>query len=89
MINQDTVKVLANLSLTMFRKNFFGIYHGAISAKQDQYSFMINTRDAIFDEMDEKAFGSVNINKQDDRGNIARIELHIHETGDANMHEEK
>mgnify|MGYP003467321621 CR=1 FL=1 len=55
MLDQDTVKILADLSLTMFSKNFFGIYHGAISTKQDEHSFMINTRDAIFDRMDEKS----------------------------------
>ena len=89
MIDKDTVKLLSDLSLTMFSKNFFGIYHGAISAKQDQYSFMINTSDAIFDEMDEKSFCSLNINKQDYRWNIASIESHIHATIYANIHEAK
>jgi L-fuculose-phosphate aldolase len=89
MVDKDTVKLLANLSLTMFRKNFFGIYHGAISAKQDQYSFMINTSDAIFDEMNEKSFCSLNINKQDYRWNIASMESHIHATIYANIHEAK
>ena len=89
MVDQDTVKILADLSLTMFNKNFFGIYHGAISTKQDEYSFMINTRDAIFDRMDEKSFCSLNINKQDYRWNIASMESHIHATIYANIHEAK
>ena len=89
MLDQDTVKILADLSLTMFNKNFFGIYHGAISTKQDEYSFMINTRDAIFDRMDEKSFCSLNINKQDYRWNIASMESDIHATIYANIHEAK
>ena len=89
MLDQDTVKILADLSLTMVSKNFFGIYHGAISTKQDEYSFMINTRDAIFDRMDEKSFCSLNINKQDYRWNIASMESDIHATIYANIHEAK
>jgi L-fuculose-phosphate aldolase len=89
MVDQDTVKILADLSLTMFSKNFFGIYHGAISAKQDEHSFMINTSDAIFDRMDEKSFCSLNINKQDYRWNIASMESDIHATIYANIHEAK
>lgn len=89
MMNQDSVKLLSNLSLTMFRKNFFGIYHGAISAKLDQHNFMINTSNAIFDEMDEKSFCLLNINKRDYRWNIASIESDIHATIYANIHEAK
>jgi len=73
----------------MFSKNFFGIYHGAISTKFDQYNFIINTSDAIFDKMDEKSFCSLNINKQDYRWNIASMESHIHATIYANIHEAK
>jgi L-fuculose-phosphate aldolase len=89
MIDKDVVKLLSDLSLTMFSKNFFGIYHGAISAKLDQYNFTINTGDAIFDKMDEKSLCTLNINKQDYRWNIASIESHIHATIYANIHEAK
>ncbi len=89
MIDKDTVKLLSDLSLTMFSKNLFGIYHGAISAKLDQYNFTINTSDAIFDKMDEKSLCTLNINKQDYRWNIASIESHIHATIYANIHEAK
>ncbi len=89
MIDKDTVKQLGDLSLTMFRKNFFGIYHGAISAKTDQDNFIINTSDAIFDEMCEKSFCSLNMTKQDYRWKIASIEAHIHATIYTNIHEAK
>ena len=89
MVDKSTVKLLADLSLTMFRKNCFGIYLGSISAKIDQHDFMINTSDAIFDEMDENSFCSLNISKQDYRWHIASMESHIHATIYANIHEAK
>jgi L-fuculose-phosphate aldolase len=89
MVDKATVKQLGDLSLTMFRKNFFGIYHGAISAKLDQENFIINTNAAIFDEMCENSFCSLNINRQDYRWNIASIESHIHATIYTNIHEAK
>jgi len=89
MIDKSTVKLLSDLSLTMFRKNFFGIYHGAISAKIDHNSFVINTADAIFDEMSEKSFCKLNMSKEDYRWKIASIESHIHATIYNNIHEAK
>ncbi|QKJ23342.1 class II aldolase and adducin N-terminal domain-containing protein [Poseidonibacter lekithochrous] len=89
MVDKKTVKQLGDLSLTMFRKNFFGIYHGAISAKLDQENFLINTSDAIFDEMCENSFCELNLNRQDYRWNIASIESHIHATIYTNIHEAK
>ena len=44
MINKATVELLSDLSLSMFTKNFFGIFQGAISAKLDYEHFMINTK---------------------------------------------
>lgn len=89
MIDKSTVELLSNLSLTMFRKNFFGIYHGAISAKIDHNSFVINASDAIFDEMSEKSFCQLSTVRQDYRWNIASIEAHIHATIYNNIHEAK
>lgn len=89
MVDNAIVNQLTDLSLTMFRKNFFGIYHGAISAKLDNESFVINTRDAIFDEMSTKSFCELNLNKQDYRWNISSIESYVHSTIYNNIHEAK
>ena len=70
MIDKNHVDQLSKLSLTLFRKNFFGIYHGSISTKLDHSTFMINTSDAIFDEMSSSSFCTLNINKQDYRWKI-------------------
>ena len=88
MVDKSTVKLLADLSLTMFRKNFFGIYHGAISAKVDQHNFIINTGDAIFDEMSENSFCTLNINKQDiidNDGNNKEITINIKISNNLNL----
>ena len=89
MIDKNTVKLLSDLSLTMFRKNFFGIYHGAISSKVDHNSFIINTSDAIFDEMCEKSFCELFVNKKDYRWKIASLEANIHAAIYDNIHEAK
>ena len=89
MLDKNTVKLLSDLSLTMFRKNFFGIYHGAISAKIDYNSFIINNADAIFDEMTESSFSKLNMTKKDYRWKIASIESDIHSTIYNNIHEAK
>ena len=43
MIDKNIVQHLADISLALFRKNFFGIYHGAISKKVDHSSKFIST----------------------------------------------
>lgn len=50
-IDNKMIKSLMEVSLAMFRKNFFGIFHGAISAKIDENKFLINTQNAIFDNI--------------------------------------
>lgn len=89
MIDQNHVEQLSKLSLTLFRKNFFGIYHGSISTKLDYKTFMINTSNAIFDEMSEKSFCVLNMVNRDYRWKIASIEAHIHATIYNNIHEAK
>lgn len=83
------MELLSDLSLTMFRKNFFGIYHGAISSKLDQEHFLINTADAIFDEMNDKSFCVLSMNKRDYRWNIASSQSTVHSTIYTNIHEAK
>ncbi|QKF73421.1 putative aldolase [Aliarcobacter faecis] len=89
MIDQNTIQLLSDLSFSMFSKNFFGIYHGSLSAKLDQFNFMINTKDAVFDNINENSFCTLNINKQDFRWNIASMEAHVHSTIYTNIHEAK
>jgi L-fuculose-phosphate aldolase len=45
---------LEKLSTAMFDKGFFGIHHGALSAKTSNNRFIINTKDAIFNKLTDK-----------------------------------
>ncbi len=78
-MNKEIVKKqLQKFSLSLFRKDFFGIYHGSISAKTDNGRFMINTKDALFDSLDENSLIELYFQK-DYRWNQASIDASIHE----------
>ena len=68
---------LSTLSLSMFRKDFFGIYHGSLSAKTESNRFVINTKEAIFDALDEKNIIELYF-KKDYRWKQASIDANIH-----------
>ncbi len=68
---------LSNLSLSMFRKDFFGIYHGSLSAKIESNKFIINTKEAVFDAIDENSLIELYY-KQDYRWKLASIDSNIH-----------
>ena len=68
---------LSTLALSMFRKDFFGIYHGSISAKTESNRFIINTKEAIFDDIDENSLIELYF-KKDYRWNMASIDSNTH-----------
>ena len=43
---------LSTLSNSMFQNDFFGLYHGSISAKTDSNRFIINQKEAIFHNLE-------------------------------------
>lgn len=77
MNKQHLKEELASFALSMFRKEFFSIYHGSVSAKSDSTRFMINTKDAIFDHMSTKQLIELYFQK-DYRWNDASIDADIH-----------
>ena len=70
-------KSMQKLSLSMFRKSFFGVFHGSISAKIGQNKFLINKKNAIFDSLEEEDFILL-YDKKDYRWNEASIDSDIH-----------
>jgi len=68
---------LSNLSLSMFRKDFFGIYHGSISAKTESNRFLINTKEAVFDDITSSSLIELYY-KKDYRWKQASIDSNIH-----------
>ncbi len=76
-LHKQITNELIELSLSMFRKNFLGIFHGSISSKIEDDKFMINTKDAIFDELKEDDFILLNF-LEDYRYKNASIDSYIH-----------
>lgn len=89
MVDKNIVKHLSNISLALFRKNFFGIYHGAISKKIDHNSFVINKKDAIFDEIESSSLCELSMNTYDYSWKLASIESNIHNSIYNQIHEAK
>jgi len=77
-MNRDNLKEkISTLSLSMFRKDFFGIYHGSISAKTESNRFLINTKEAVFDALSSDNLIELYF-KKDYRWNQASIDANIH-----------
>ena len=77
MNKQHLKQKLSTLALSMFRKDFFGIYHGSISAKTESNRFIVNTKEAIFDALDNISLIELYF-KKDYRWNQASIDSNIH-----------
>lgn len=77
MNKQHMKQKLSTFALSFFRKDFFGIYHGSISAKLESTLFTINSRESIFDAIDEKQLIELHFNK-DYRWKEASIDADIH-----------
>jgi len=89
MIDKKIVKHLSDISLALFRKNFFGIYHGSISKKLDHNNFIINKKDAIFDEICEETLCQLSMSVHDYSWNLASIDAIIHSSIYTQIHEAK
>lgn len=89
MLEPNTVNRLSEISLALFRKNFFGIYHGSISKKIDHNSFIINRKEAIFDEINEESLCQLSMNSRDYTWKLASIDANIHNSIYNQIHEAK
>lgn len=82
------VNNLKNVSLSMFRKDFLGIFHGSLSARIEQNKFFINTKDTIFDDVKNEDFIEL-YTKKDYRWNEASLDADIHLNIYQNINEAK
>ncbi|WP_199764587.1 class II aldolase and adducin N-terminal domain-containing protein [Helicobacter bizzozeronii] len=55
-VDQKLLEYLQRVSLSMFRKGFFSIFRGSISARLSPTRFIINKQNAVFDSLDEGSF---------------------------------
>jgi len=68
---------LSELSNSMFQNDFFGLYHGSISAKTDSNRFIINKKEAVFHNLEATDLLELGHNK-DYRWKNSSIDTAIH-----------
>ena len=79
MTSKHLLEEIQSVSLSMFRKNFLGVYHGSMSARTSPSTFLINKKEAIFDEITQDSMIQLDVEKRDYRWNISSIDSAIHE----------
>ncbi len=71
---------IKHISNSMFKKNYFGVFHGSISARDSVNSFIINRKETILDKVSDNCFLRLSCSKQKDyRWNEASVDAKIHE----------
>ncbi|AJC85103.1 class II aldolase and adducin N-terminal domain-containing protein [Campylobacter peloridis] len=63
MDKENITNQIQALASSMFKKNFFGICHGSVSAKLSQSSFLINKNDAFLNQLNEKNLNTLKFTK--------------------------
>jgi len=85
-MDRHLLKELKLISHSMFSKNYFGVFHGSISAKVSINAFIINRKETILDTVNEEQFIKLTCeSKQDYRWKDASIDAHIHQSIYANI----
>ncbi len=78
-MDKHLIDDIKHISLSLFHKNFFSVYHGSISARIAASSFIINSADTILDEITEDSLVKLDCQKRDYRWSLANTDAHIHE----------
>ncbi len=76
-VSEQLIIDIANMSLSMFRKNFFGVFHGAISARLSKNRFLINKQHFVFYNLNADSMIML-YHKEDYRWNEASLHAPIH-----------
>jgi len=79
MMDKHLIDDIQRISHSLFEKNFFGVYHGSISARVATSSFIINSKDTILNEVTEESLVRLDCQKRDYRWSLANTDVHIHE----------
>ena len=78
-LDKHLIDEIKHISLSMFNKNFFGVYHGSISARVSKHGFLINKKSIILDEVAKESLIRLDCLKKDYRWNSASSDAEIHE----------
>jgi L-fuculose-phosphate aldolase len=79
MVDKHLIEEIKHVSLSLFNKNFFSVYHGSISARISSSGFIINSKDTILDEVTEESLVKLDCHKRDYRWSMANSDVTIHE----------
>ncbi len=78
-MDKHLIEDIQHISHSLFEKNFFGVYHGSISARISNNGFIINSKDTILNEVTESSLVRLDCQKRDYRWSLATGDVHIHE----------
>jgi len=78
-MDKHLIEDIQHVSLSMFNKNFFGVYHGSISARVSASGFVINRKDTILNEVTQDSLVRLDCHKRDYRWSEASSDVFIHE----------
>ena len=78
-LDKHLIDEIKHISLSMFNKNFFGVYQGSISARVSKNTFLINKKSIILDEVTRDSLIRLDCLKKDYRWNTASSDAEIHE----------
>jgi len=78
-MDKHLIDDIKHISLSLFNKNFFGVYHGSISARLSSNRFIINSKETILDEVTEASLVRLDCHKKDYRWGMASPDVNIHE----------
>jgi len=78
-LNKHLIDEIKHISLSLFNKNFFGVYHGSISSRVSKNTFLINKKSVILDEVNKESLILLDCLKKDYRWNSASSDAEIHE----------
>jgi len=78
-MDEHLIDEIKHVSLSLFNKNFFSVYHGSISARVSTSGFIINSKDTILNEICESSLVRLDYKKRDYRWSLANSDVHIHE----------
>ncbi len=78
-MDKHIIDDIKRVSLSMFNKNFFSVFHGSISARISASGFIINSKDTILNAVTQESLVKLDYQKRDYRWNMANADVHIHE----------
>jgi L-fuculose-phosphate aldolase len=79
MYNENLLNNIKHISKSLFNTNFFGVFHGSISAKISESEFIINKKDIILDDINKNSLVKLDTIKRDYRWKLASSDVDIHE----------